>query len=368
MPNSPFSTPITPDWQGFLSCLKRETTPARVHFIELIIDGEIQNEICRRYPVLDGLDTADPYYAYRRQIALQSFLGYDYVVAPGSFGESLDSGFSHIPLVTEDTAGLQRSSGRSYVNEHVGLVTTWKEFEAYAWPDPARYHPACLPWLEENLPQNMCIIGGLVGSIFENISFLMGYETMCIALYEQRDLVIAISERIVELYRAELAVILQYERVKVIWGSDDLGFKTGTLISPKEMRELVFPGHKLLAQMAHDAGRPYILHSCGKLDRILDDLIDGVGIDGRHSFEDTILDIRDAKAQVGERIALLGGIDVDFLCRASEADIRQRVRETLAVCLPGGGYCLGTGNTVANYIPVENYLAMLDEGRKFRLE
>ena len=31
---------------------------------------------------------------------------------------------------------------------------------------------------------------------------------------------------------------------------------------------------------------------------------------------------------------------------------------------PGGGWALGTGNSVANYIPVRNYLAMLDEGRK----
>ena len=30
-----------------------------------------------------------------------------------------------------------------------------------------------------------------------------------------------------------------------------------------------------------------------------------------------------------------------------------------------GGYCLGTGNTMANYIPIDNYLAMVDEGRKF---
>jgi uroporphyrinogen decarboxylase len=368
MHNTPFSKRVVPDWKSFISCLKREATPQRVHFIELIIDDEIQDEICWRFPVLDGLDPADPYYNYRKHIALQSFLGYDYVVAPGNFGEALDSGLSHANLVTEDTASLQRSSGRSYVNEHVGLVSTWKEYEAYPWPDPARYNPPCLPWLQQNLPQNMCIIGGLVGSIFENLSFLMGYETLCIALYEQRDLVRAISERVVEMYRAELAHILQFERVKVIWGSDDLGFKTGTLISPKDLRELVLPGHKLLSQMAHDAGRPYILHCCGNLDRIMNDLLDDVSIDGRHSFEDTILDIRDAKIQMGDRIALLGGIDVDFLCRASEADIRQRVREVLAVCQPGGGYCLGTGNTVANYIPVENYLAMLDEGRKFKFK
>jgi uroporphyrinogen decarboxylase len=56
---------------------------------------------------------------------------------------------------------------------------------------------------------------------------------------------------------------------------------------------------------------------------------------------------------------------MDFLCRAGEAEVRQRVRRTLEACQPGGGYCLGTGNSVANYIPLGNYLAMLDEGRRF---
>ena len=48
---------------------------------------------------------------------------------------------------------------------------------------------------------------------------------------------------------------------------------------------------------------------------------DDVKIDARHGFEDTIED----------------------------------------VCMPGGGYRLGTGNSVTNYIPPDNYLAMLDE-------
>jgi uroporphyrinogen decarboxylase len=95
------------------------------------------------------------------------------------------------------------------------------------------------------------------------------------------------------------------------------------------------------------------------------DLIDDVRIDGKHSFEDVIEDVVTAKHRYGDRIALLGGIDVDFLCRADEAAIRHRVRNTLRACQPGGGYCLGTGNSVANYIPLDHYLAMLDEARKF---
>ena len=80
----------------------------------------------------------------------------------------------------------------------------------------------------------------------------------------------------------------------------------------------------------------------------------------------SIEDVIEAKQTYGRRIALLGGIDLDFLCRADEKAVRQRVRRTLEACMPGGGYCLGTGNSVANYVPLENYLAMLDEGRRWK--
>ena len=137
------------------------------------------------------------------------------------------------------------------------------------------------------------------------------------------------------------------------------------MISPDDLREFVLPGHKRLAEMSHAAGRPYMLHSCGKIDAIMEDLIENVRIDALHSFEDNIENVVEAKRKYGHRIALLGGIDMDVLCRSSEEGVRVRVRETLEQCMPEGGYVLGTGNSVANYVPIENYLAMLDEGRKF---
>jgi uroporphyrinogen decarboxylase len=147
--------------------------------------------------------------------------------------------------------------------------------------------------------------------------------------------------------------------------SDDMGFKTGLLLSPQDMRRLVLPGHRDLARRSHEAGKLYLLHSCGNLEEIYDDLIEDVGLDGKHSFEDTIEDVRELKPSLGGRVALLGGIDMDFLCRADESAIRGRVRETLDICSPGGGFCIGTGNTVANYIPLDNYLVMLDEAMRW---
>ena len=99
----------------------------------------------------------------------------------------------------------------------------------------------------------------------------------------------------------------------------------------------------------------------------MDDLIDDVKIDAKHCFEDTIEDVREAKTHLrpADRAARRDRRGLPLPRRRSRPSAR-RVRETLDVCMPGGGYCLGTGNSVANYIPLDNYLAMLDEGRRWK--
>jgi len=346
-----------PDYLALLRNLQRHGTPARVHHMELFHDGPIADAIAKRFDLMRGVSAGDPDYSRQQMIRVRRFLGFDYVSA------SVGVGFPTKNLVTADTAAAKNPDGqRSFMEEHRGPITSWEDFEKYPWPD----HGAAgawdeLEWWNRNLPDDMCLASH-TGHFAELLSWLMGYETLCYALYEQRDLVQAIHDKVLAFHEAEVRRYLQYDRVRIIWGSDDMGFRSGLLISPADTRALVLSGHKRLAAMAHAAGRLYLLHSCGNLKDIIDDLADDVKIDGKHSFEDTIGDVREAKRTYGRKMALIGGIDVDFLCRAGEQDIRRRVRETLDVCLPGGGYCLGTGNTVANYIPLDNYLAMVDEG------
>ena len=72
-----------------------------------------------------------------------------------------------------------------------------------------------------------------------------------------------------------------------------------------------------------------------------------------------------AKELYGDRVSVLGGIDVDVLSRGTVADVVEYTRAVLQTCMPGGGYALGSGSSVTNYIPVENYKAMLDAGLKY---
>jgi uroporphyrinogen decarboxylase len=353
--------PVRPDWEGLIADIRRQGTPGRVYHLELFHDPEVAQAIADRFGLVAGVRRDDPDYERRRLIAVNRFCGFDYVPA-----RLIGMDLAMFRATVEDTAALKRAGGRAFQDEHRGPIMTWEDFEKFPWPDPgAPGADADLEWFSRHLPDDMCIVGRGTAHFCECLAWLMGYETLCYALYDNRDLVRAIAGRLTELYRGVLARMLTFDRVKVVFASDDMGFKTGLLFSPADMREFVLAGHREQAAMAHAAGRPYLLHSCGKLADIMDDLVDDVKIDAKHSFEDTIEDVREAKKTYGRRIALLGGIDVDFLCRSDEAAIRQRVRETLDACMPGGGYCLGTGNSVANYIPLDNYLAMLDEGRLY---
>ena len=361
---SVLSGTVEPDVGELLDVILRRTPARRVHHVELFLDGEVKDAACARLGIGDGPDRGDPLSALRRDIALHAALGHDMF----RIGIARKSVFPTTTLAAADTTALagQRRDGRAWQEEHAGPIQGWKDFEAYPWPSMADLDLSGPEWLERNLPEGMGWYE-LTAHVFEILSFLLGYETLCYAVVDQPDLVDAILERVGAFYVELTRTLADFRTAAVIWGSDDLGFRTGTMMSPEFLRTKILPWHRRCAEIAHAKDKPYLLHSCGNLDGIMADLVDDVGIDARHSFEDVILPVAEAKRRYGERVCLLGGIDMDFLCRSGTREIRRRVRETLDTCLPGGGYCLGTGNTVANYVPLDNYLAMVDEGRRYRV-
>ena len=140
---------------------------------------------------------------------------------------------------------------------------------------------------------------------------------------------------------------------------DDWGFNTQTLLPVEVYRKYLFPWHKKIVKLAHESGRMAILHSCGKYDSVIEDIIEDIGYDARHSYVDNITSVEDAYEQLYKRIAVLGGIDVNFLVTAFKEEIITRSEKMLERTLSRGGYALGSGNSIPSYVPLENYLAMI---------
>lgn len=355
---------VVPDVEELIAIIKRERRPKRVHFIELFLDDEVKDLVCERYELTKGLNESDPFYWLKREIRIHEFLGYDVFRVGIVHKDFFKMPFLHANDTT--MAERQRREEREWTEEHRGPIQSWKDFESYPWPECSDIDLKPLEWLEKNLPENMGCYD-LTAHILELISFILGYETFCYKLVDDPDLIDAVAEKVGRFYVGYTRMMCDFSCVPLVWGSDDMGFRSGTLASPSFLIERVLPWHRKCAEVAHEKGRPYLIHNCGNIERIMDDLIEDVGIDAKHSFEDSIMPVTEAYERYGSRIAILGGIDVDFLCRADEESIRERVHDTLDVCMNGKGYCLGTGNTVANYIPLTNYLTMLDEGRNYKL-
>jgi len=349
-----------PDFSQLRKVLLRQGEPDHLPFAEIFADREIMEAILGEpIPVYKLFQRDLQEIAVRQTIRFWYEMGYDHV----GLGVRLD--LPRKLKYADDTAGAPRDQ-RSWQDESTGAIETWADFERFPWPklETVDFYP--LEYASRRLPEGMKMIVLGPGGQLENIMWLMGYMPMSYALADDPALVQAVADRVGEMLVGIFSTVADMPGVGALWLGDDMGFKTATMISPELMRRYVFPWQKKIAAIAHAHDMPFLLHSCGNLDAIMDDLIDDVGIDAKHSFEDTILPVAEAKRRYGKRVALLGGVDVDMLCRSSEDDVRAYTRRVIEACAPGGGWALGTGNSVANYIPVRNYLAMLDEGRRFR--
>lgn len=126
-----------------------------------------------------------------------------------------------------------------------------------------------------------------------------------------------------------------------------------------------FDGRKDAWTPLTSMGSPSYFIRAENRDSQWNDLIDYVGIDAKEFFEDSSYPVTEYKKKSSHRIAILGCIDIDKLTRAPVDEFRLYVKDRIRECALGGGYALGCGNTVANYVKLENYLAMLEIGRKY---
>ncbi len=351
----------TPDIDTFVSVIRGELQPSRPPLVELFLDHEIVREISRtcigRQWVEPGPDRESQAAYWDNWIEVYHRMGYDYLRVRGG----LD--FPTKSRIADDTNESETSRGqRGWTEEGTGIIATWDDFEKYPWPDPAKSDIWNYEYVADRLPEGMglfvCPDSGFLEIPLDN---LLGYENLCYLLYDDPALVEAVFNKVGQAIYGLYKNLLGLPGLRGFFQGDDMGYKTSTMISADHLRKLSLPWHKKLAQLAHDNGLVYLLHSCGQIDEIMQDLITDVKIDGRHSFEDEGNPVIPFKQRYGDRIAVLGGVDLDRLCRLQPDDLRAYVRNIIESCNCGGRFAIGSGNSVCNYVPLPNYLTMVDE-------
>lgn len=256
----------------------------------------------------------------------------------------------------------------------LGPIQTRDDFNKYPFDElPKIFWETYTPHLEairRALPAGMKAYGGCGYGIFESSEDLVGYESLAVLQYIDPDLFADLFVKIGDLY-VELwsEMIRRYDDLFVFYRmGDDLGFKSATLLEPDTIRKHILPQYKRVINLVHRANKKFLLHSCGNIFEIMEDII-ALDIDAKHSNEDEIAPFNVWIEKYNNRIGLFGGIDVNTLCLNSYDDVYKVVLEKgTRFRNRTKGYGLGSGNSIAGYVPVEGFMGMIDAVKRIRVE
>ena len=254
----------------------------------------------------------------------------------------------------------------------MGPIQDRAALKAFPWHEiPARWYEMAAPRLEalgRHMPEGMKAIGGVGNGVFEIAEDLVGLQYLPFLEADDPEAYADLFRRIGDLMETIWERFLKEfgEIYCVCRFGDDLGFRSSLLTTPSTVREQIIPQYKRIIELVHATGKPFLLHSCGCIFEVMDDFI-AAGIDAKHSNEDAIAPFERWIADYGERIGLLGGIDMDFIVSRDPETIRSVVAEKArAFRRQAHGYALGTGNSIPDYVPARNYLAMLEAAESIR--
>lgn len=317
-----------PDFENILKVLKCET-PDRPTLFEFFLNGSL-------YEKLGGKPENRYLEAFHRA-------GYDY----GTFhvGFSFPQGERHY----EKSISLNEGA----------LITDRKSFKEYPWPAVKKADYEILRRVGPEIPKGMKLIVPGPGGVLENLIQMTGYDNLCLMLYDDPELVREIVDHIGSRLVRHYEIAGKYDTVGAMISNDDWGFRTQPMLSPDDMKKYIIPWHVKIVEAIHAHGKPAILHSCGNLETLMGSIIEVCRYDGKHSYEDTIEPVEKAYERLHGKIAVLGGIDLDFICRETPEEVFRRSRAILERSEKRGGYALGSGNSIPNYVPQENYFAMI---------
>lgn len=153
-------------------------------------------------------------------------------------------------------------------------------------------------------------------------------------------------------------------KVMITYVAEDLGTQTGLIMSPAQIREFLIPRMKRMIDLAHQAGAYVFHHSDGSVREILPDMI-RAGIDVLNPVQWRCRGMeRDGlKRDFGDSLVFHGAMDnQQTLPFGSVEDVRKEVRDNLRILGRGGGYILAPCHNIQANTPVENVLAMYEEG------
>jgi uroporphyrinogen decarboxylase len=249
------------------------------------------------------------------------------------------------------------------VDKDIGVPLEWplrrpEDLAKYRWPDVGR--DGLYAGVPERLAANARLFRRYqVGfSLYERAWTMRGMTDLLADMVLRPEFVEALLDRIVEsnLVQVRRALALP---IDAVYFGDDYGMQTGLIMGLDHWRHFFKPRLARLFAPVREAGKFVFLHSCGKIETILDDLVE-IGLSAFNPFQPEVMDVFAVKKRYHGRLAFHGGMSIQKILPFGTV---QEVRDAAARLVEAGragGYIFSPSHAVPPDVPPENLVAMMD--------
>lgn len=202
-------------------------------------------------------------------------------------------------------------------------------------------------------------VASLGFSLFERAWSLRGMDHLLVDMLDAPDFVNDLLDRILHFNLAQIDLALSYD-IDCVYFGDDWGSQCGLIMGPSLWREFIKPRIRQMYGRVRKAGKYVMIHSCGDVKDIFDDLID-CGLNIFNPFQPETMDVYEIKSKYYGQLSFYGGISVQrLLPRGTPEEVRRETSDLIRKLGNGGGYIASPSHVIPADVPAENIAAMIE--------
>ena len=239
-----------------------------------------------------------------------------------------------------------------------GFVLPEPTLKGYRFPNPLdRRFFADIPEKLARFPDRFRVFQ--IGfSLYERAWTLRGMANLMMDFHDHPEFVHELFSAIADYNVAQVREALKYD-IDAVYFGDDWGQQRGLQMGPRKWREFILPQLKRMYGAVRAAGKFVMIHSCGDVDELFDDLL-AAGLNCFNPFQPEVMDVYSLLPRYRGRLAFHGGLSTQkTLPFGTPDDVRRETRRLLTLGADGG-YIFAPAHDVEGDVPLENMLAMIE--------